>query len=172
MPEAWFYRGQVHAQKGEYEAAVVDFTKAIELAPEQAPGQVAARFCRGQVYAQKGEYDQAIADFTEAIRLDPAQAVGHNNLAWLLATCPEAAVRDGPKAVENATRACELSEWADSHCLGTLAAAHAEVGQFEQAVECQVKAIEAPTPDYDRDAARMRLELYRAGKPYRQEPNT
>ena len=49
-----------------------------------------------------------------------------NDLAWLLATAPDARFRDGPRAVEHATRACELSGWRDAAALDTLAAAYAE----------------------------------------------
>ncbi len=101
--------------------------------------------------------------------INPAFAPGFNNLAWLLATCPDDQYRDGNTAVENATRACELSQWAKPDCLGTLAAAYAEAGEFELAIKWQTKAIELATPDYDMAAAQSRLKLYEAGKPYREE---
>jgi len=53
--------------------------------------------------------------------------------------------------------------------LDTLAAAHAENGQFKEAVEWEQKALEAATEldDEDRDDMRARLELFQKGKPYR-----
>ena len=58
-----------------------------------------------------------------------------------MATCPEAKYRDGGKAVESATRACELTKWKSSEFLNTLAAAYAESGDFDAAVTWQTRAI-------------------------------
>ncbi len=122
-------------------------------------------YAHGNAWYDKGEYDKAIADYSEAIRLIPKVVVAHNSLAWLLATCPDAKYRNGSQAVEHATKACELSSWKNLGALDTLAAAYAEAGDFEKAVEWQTKAVsmasENEKPDYQ-----SRLDLYRAGKPY------
>jgi len=76
----------------------------------------------------KGELDNAIADFNRAIELDPNYAVTRNYLAWIYATNPKANYRNGQKAIENATRACELTLWKNAYYLDTLAAAFAEAG--------------------------------------------
>lgn len=70
--------------------------------------------------------------------------------------------------MENATRACELTKWTSPLALSTLAAAHAEAGAFDEAVMWQTKAVEAAAPDSDPTVAQSRLELYQAGKPYRE----
>jgi len=77
---------------------------------------------RGAAEERKSEYVKAIADYNEAIRLYPTYALSYNNLAWLLAVCPDADVRNGAKAVEYAKRACMLSKWKLPIILDTLAA--------------------------------------------------
>ncbi len=69
------------------------------------------------------------------------------------------------RAKECATRACELTEWQEAGFLDTLAAACAELGEYEDSVKWMEKAI-ALAPDHE-DDYRTRLELYESDKPYR-----
>ena len=115
-----------------------------------------------------GQYDKAIECYNKAIQLDPESVPAYRSLAWLLATCRDETYRDGKRAVEEITKAGEITKWQEYTCLSVLAAAQAEAGDFEAAVEAHTKAIEkAPA---DRKAAySVRLEFYKAGKPYRDE---
>jgi tetratricopeptide (TPR) repeat protein len=163
--KAYNNRGIAYYNKGEYDRAISDYTKAIEI----NPGYAMAYINRGVSYNNKGEYERAISDYTKAIEINPRYAATYNDVAWLLATCPDGKYRDGRKAVENATRACELSQWAVPALLDTLAAAYAEVGEFKQAVKWQSKAIELTADENDKAAMQSHLKLYKAGKPYREE---
>lgn len=109
-----------------------------------------------------------------AIRHNTTDVEVHNGLVWLQATCPVAHYRDGKKAVESATRACELTKWQEHGCLDTLAASYAEAGDFDTAVKWQKSALELLPKDDEqiRKDYHMRLELYQAKKPYREEPRT
>ena len=91
----------------------------------------------------------------------------YNNLAWIQATFPDAEFRVGKEAVSMATKACELTDWKNGDCFDTLAAAHAEQGDFESAIKWQTKYIELATKESDRESGRERLALYKARKPYR-----
>ncbi|MFC1597365.1 tetratricopeptide repeat protein [Planctomycetota bacterium] len=116
-------------------------------------------------------YKRSLAIYEKALGPEhPDVAMAHNELAWLYATCTEAGLRDGRKAVEHGTQACDLTRWTEANYLGTLGAAYAEAGQFEEAVKWETKAIELAASEYDTAAADFRLELYKAGKPYREEP--
>jgi tetratricopeptide (TPR) repeat protein len=121
----------------------------------------------------KGDYGKAVADYSQAILLDPKGAREYNNLAWLLATCPQASVRDGKKAVQYALQACELSEWKDPACVDTLAAAYAEGGDFDHAVKYEQQSLTAIGNSASGATGRkVRLALYSGHKAYHQTENS
>jgi HEAT repeat protein len=113
------------------------------------------------------DYDWALQDYEQAVKRNPKEPQGHSDLAWLRATCPDAKVRDGKQAIEHATKACELTQWQNAAYLETLAAAHAQNGDFKQAVQWQTKALEGHDPNLDVEQAQSRLKLYQLGKAYR-----
>jgi arylsulfatase A-like enzyme/Flp pilus assembly protein TadD len=94
-----------------------------------------------------------------------------NNYAYALATSPRDDLRNGAEAVQAARRAVELTGEEDANVLDTLAAAYAEMGDFEQAVRTSRRAIRlAGEQGYDpRQLAmfRQNLDRYRAGLPTR-----
>lgn len=166
-PIAYSTCGYVRSETGDLSEAVTYFTKSIELAPDSAPDY----YNRGRMYKSLGKYRQSIEDYAAAIRLDPQLSWAYNNLAWLLATCPQREFRDGKKAVELAKKACELTGWQDPDTLGTLAAAYAEAGDFDEAVRWQNKALEFPEYGKEEGKASQRLRLYKERKPYRENKN-
>ncbi len=155
-------RGVVYRKQGQFDKAISDFNRAIELDPRYA----APLANRASAFSNKGEFDRALADFKASIRLAPEAAEGYNNLAWLLATCPIDAVRNGEEAVEAATTACRLTHWNSRGTIDTLAAAYAEAGNFGQAVKYQRQTLEN-IPNDERAQAEARLKLYEDRKPYR-----
>ena len=126
---------------------------------------------RGLSYARKGEWDKAVADSKTAIVLEPDNPQGYNSVAWVLATCPKDAVRNGAEAVKYATKACDVTGWKKAFFFDTLAAAYAEARQFDKAVEWQQKALADPDafPPQELKNCERRLELYKAGKPFREK---
>jgi tetratricopeptide (TPR) repeat protein len=163
---AYFNRGLVLQARGELDSALADFDAVIRL----DPGDASAYHNRGHVRMLKGQHERALADYDTAIRLEPKDAEAYNNRAWLRATCSEAQFRDGPRAVQSATRACELTGWKDADYIDTLAAACAEAGDFDAAVKWQEKLVEMVPGDPAKQKARTRLELYKARRPFHEEP--
>jgi len=153
--------------KSDIGRAITDCTKGIELEPEIPAGYI----CRGRAYTETKNNDGVLADYSRAIEINPKDAFSHNNLAWLLSTCPSEGRRDGERAIELARRACELTSWGNYAYIDTLAAAHAEAGNFGEAVKWQEKAGEMVKDRGFNQALGgcvERLELYRRQKPYRQ----
>ncbi len=160
--QAYNNRGYATLCKGEYEKAIVDFDRAIQLNPDYAT----AYGNRGRTYRTTGNYEKAIADYSRLMALEPEHASAHNNLAWLLVTHPDLACRDGKKAVELATQACELSNWKNTSAINTLALACAEVGDMENAVKWQARYLESPDLSPSKIAgAKHRLAMYRSYLP-------
>jgi tetratricopeptide (TPR) repeat protein len=160
----WSERGWTYAIMGENHKAIADLNHAIKLDPHDA----LAFARRGFAYGALGNYAQARADFEQAIRLDGNNPVGYGALAWLLATAPEPQFRNGAQAIANAEDATKLPGGEQSWILAALAAAYAENGQFEQAVQTQDRAI-AGTPSQYVTLAKQESELladYKARKSY------
>lgn len=119
-------------------------------------------------WLQRRDYDRALDECREAITVDPENPEPHNLRAWILATCPDGRFRDDRLAIKEATRACELSRWDSYPHLDTLGAAYAETGDFARAIPWEERALSmVPADDPERGAIMRRLELYKAGKPYR-----
>jgi tetratricopeptide (TPR) repeat protein len=162
-PAVFTNRGLAWLDLGNVEKAMVDLHIAIELDQRYAPAWEAS----GSAREVMGDVARAIRNYRIAVELDPAFALAWNNRAWLLATTPDDFLRDGRRAVEFATMACELTGYQKADVLDTLAAAHAEAGEFEQAVVRAKEAL-AEADDKHKPAIKARLALYEAGKPFRQ----
>ncbi len=142
------------------------WTHALNHAPGGRSGK--AHNGLGTALFREGKFAEAAAHYDEALRLDPRDAEAHNNRAMVMAACPDAKYRDGKRALEAATHACELTGWNAPYYLDTLAAAYAEAGDFGAAVQWQTRAIELLSDDWKKDSYRSRLALYQAGRPYRE----
>jgi tetratricopeptide (TPR) repeat protein len=115
---------------------------------------------------KEGNYASAQKHFEGALIQEPHNPIYLNDVAWLEAACPQASVRDGPRAVVLAMEACQLTQWSDPLLIDTLAAAYAETGQFDQAIKLQQKARDLAPPAQQEDYGR-RLKVYQEGRPYR-----
>ncbi|MBS0209346.1 MAG: hypothetical protein JSS27_10355 [Planctomycetes bacterium] len=98
---------------------------------------------RAEIHLFLLDYAAAIADLNEVIRFDPRDAEAITLLAWILATCPDAKHRDGAKAIDLALHACDINNWKDRYKICTVAAAYAEIGDFEQAIKWQSHVLDA-----------------------------
>ena len=137
-PGAYISRGIEWEKDLQPDKAMADYQTAISLDPRDA----FAYEGRGRIWKGRGEFDKAAANFAELALMTPDDPLGHRELARLLATCEQKAVRDGKRAVDEATIACKLTKWQDPGCLDVLAAAYAETGDFDSAIKWEARAIE------------------------------
>ncbi len=165
--EAYNNRGLLYQELGQIDKALADFDRAIALRV-RFPGALTNRAYLRQ---ERQEYDLALQDYAMALRFAPDAHFTLNDLAWLLATCPDENLRQGEQAVSFAKRACELTEFQVPDYLDTLAAAYAESGDFVEAVKWAEKALSHSKDDAFRKILESRVELFRNHKPYH-EPKT
>ena len=159
-------RAGMYFTQNDYDKAIADYSAAITLEPKD----VEAYAGRAQTYERKKDYDHALADHESAMSIDPKDVSTINNLAWILATCPKQELRNGKRAVELGLEAAKLTELKNPGALDTLAAAYAENGQFDLAVETQKKALaDAEFARTNGEESRARLKLYEDKKPYREK---
>ena len=156
--------GNALTGKGQLNAAVRHYSRAVELRPDYADGH----FNLGHVLLRQGRLDDAIAEYEKTLSIQPDDAEAHtslgnallqkgslrlaiehyekaitgshpsifalNNLAWILSTSPDASYRNGTRAVELANRANNLSQAINPIFTRTLAAAYAEASRFDDAI--------------------------------------
>ena len=157
-------RAATFSEMGKHDDAIADFNAVLQT--WQLPD---VYYRRAAAYSRKGDYSKALTDFREALRLEPDDQWALNNFGWFLATCPDAAFRDGKEALVLARKACEISNWKNASSLDTLAAACALTGDFEAAVGYEDRAISLNDLSKSKIAEmQTRRALYQQHKPFQQ----
>ena len=153
------------AYLGRFEQAIEHYEKALEINPQHVSGHKKCGFA----LARLGKFGRAVQHYRRAVDISPNDRDAVTNLAWLLATCPDDAVRDGPTAVVLAEGLCQATRYREPILMDILAAAYAEAGRFPQAIATATAALKRTGPGQKvlAQSIRLRLEGYRAGKPYR-----
>lgn len=158
--------GAALANRKRFDEAIQHFRDASARRPDLAGPHLNL----GMALYEQGKVADAVRSWAEAIRLEPDEVIALNRLAWVLATFPDASIRDGEHALELAKRAVQLVHHRDPAALDALAAAYAEVGQFAHAVTIGSQAVRLVLPESEGGyaaALQERLAHYRAGRPYR-----
>jgi Flp pilus assembly protein TadD len=147
--------------------AIAQCQKALAIQPDYA----AARINLGAALMQAGRMAEALGEYWKVLETQPENMDALNNLAWALATGPQATLRDGVSAVALAQKAVRLSGGENPRMLRTLAAADAEAGRFAEAAETARQALQlASGQKNDALAATLQkeLELYQMNTPMRE----
>jgi phosphatidylglycerol:prolipoprotein diacylglycerol transferase len=114
-------------------------TAALESTPEGSR-RAELLMARGEALQSLRQFERAAKDYAAAADAAPQLDEAERRLAWLLATSPDAAVRDGEQAVRHAERSLELAASETAAHYDTLAVALAEAGRFEDAVAAERQA--------------------------------
>jgi serine/threonine protein kinase/Tol biopolymer transport system component len=136
---------------------------------ESVVSALARAYYRRGRRARDSSYTETIADYEAAVLVNPNLARAYADLAWLQAAYPKADFHNRPRAIKNATDACELTGWNDYRYISTLADVHARLGDFDNAVKWQQKAIDLLPEDESqvpKAGYEEQLELYKSGRPY------
>jgi tetratricopeptide (TPR) repeat protein len=156
---AYNNRGAAYGNKGNYDQAIADESKAIQLKPQFA----AAYMNRGFAYGHKGDYAQVIADESMALRLDPSLAE-----AYVSRGAAYEHKGDYIQEISDDAKAIELNpDFAEAYA--NRGGAYETKGDYDRAIADETKAIElspqvadayvnrgaayANTGDYDRAIA-------------------
>ena len=160
--------GAALAERGEIDEAIPHFQRALQISPNMAE----AHSYMGMALVMKGQSAEGLAQWRQALKKDPDNLQALDDTAWLLATSADAALRDGNEAVSLAEHAVQLTAEREPALLGTLAAAYAETGDFDKAIEIEQRALGlASQQGKARLASTLsgRMALFRAKTPIRQK---
>lgn len=192
----WTNRASCHLLLGRLEAAIVDATEALKVDDQHQQALVlrgVARmyqedhvgalkdldqvecttadlynvvWMRGCAHEKLKQWKQAMSDYLLATQLDSTQLEAALALVRIQAGCPIDELRDGPKAVENASTICHRTNWRDWVALSVLASAYAECGDFSAALQYAQLAYEL-APEDEKPKRLERLQQYQRYEPYR-----
>jgi tetratricopeptide (TPR) repeat protein len=149
--------------------------KLLQRIEAQQPDHALVHFRLATAYRNLKQWPQAIASYRRAIELDPNLLLAANNLAWILATNPDASLRDGAQAVALAERVCTATQFEEAEFLDTLSVAYAERGDFKKAAETARKAVQILQASGRSSQSTLqplldRIHDFDANKPYRDAP--
>jgi tetratricopeptide (TPR) repeat protein len=162
--------GKFLLEQGRPAEALSELQTAIALKPQFASAEEAI----ASTYEALGNWPGALEHWRKAQDVDPNRASAMLGTAWLLATAPDAAIRNGAEAVQLAEEAGTLAA-ADLNTLDVLAAAYAEEGQFARASDVASRALDLAAAHKQPALAAAigaRKQLYAAQKPYREAKNS
>ncbi|MGO9433927.1 MAG: tetratricopeptide repeat protein [Terracidiphilus sp.] len=159
--------GLALAKNGQPAEAVPQFERAVALAPDS----VEDRYYLGKALILTGRGAEGLDQWNQALAKDPDHLQLLNDIAWVLSTSSDGALRNGSEALRLAGHAVDLTQGNEPALLGTLAAANAEIGRFDKAIELEQRAVDLATRQGNPELAkslRERLAVFQLKTPIRQ----
>jgi Flp pilus assembly protein TadD len=168
--DAYNNLGMACLQTGRLDDAIMAFRSAVDSRPRHLSDEATFNSNLGAALMLKGNTEAAIAPLQRAADLEPDSIGFQANLAWLMATSPQASIRNGGKAVELAEHAAKISGGNDPKILNILGAAYAEAGRYPDAIKAASAALQLAGQQTNSPLASLvqrEISLYEAGEPYR-----
>ena len=165
-PDAHYNLGTALFQKGDLDGAIAEWRTTLSIHPYDA----GAHTSLGNALVQKGLLGEAVDHYEKALQSEPDSILPLNNLAWVMSTGPDDSLRNNEIAVKLATKANQLSKESNPVFIRTLAAAYAQAGEFEKAIEIARRASEQANAQGVRDLAiqiQEDVDLYQRRMPLR-----
>ena len=134
--------------------AIVQWQAALQI----EPGNAETHNNLAVALLEQGKIAEAVAQWSEALRLQPNKVATEISLAWILSTAPEGAWRDGRRALALAKRAFQSSAGRNLMTYRVLAAAYAETGQFQAAINAAQEGAQRAQAE-GRSALAQQLQL-------------
>ncbi|MBN01812.1 MAG: hypothetical protein CMJ77_22110 [Planctomycetaceae bacterium] len=157
--------GQAYARIGQVQQAIEFFQRATTLEPQKPE----PRFNLAIALQLSGQSASAVTQYSQLLETHPGLIEAANNLAWLLATDENPAIRDASRAIELAASVCSTTQNSNPAYLDTLAEAYAAAGNYSEAVQVVAQAIEIALKD---ENAEMVQKLRQRRQRFQSEINT
>jgi tetratricopeptide (TPR) repeat protein len=160
--------GTALAERGRLDEAVPEFERVLQI----SPNMVRAQSHLGMALVMKGRAAEGLAQWRQVLKEEPDNLRVLNDAAWLLATWPDVSIRNGKEAVKLGEYAVQITSAKESSILGTLAAAYAETGDFDKAIEAEKLATDLAKQQGKTEIAaalQRRMALFQAHKPIREK---
>ena len=165
---AWIYKGEIYSQANQGDKAMHAFRQVLMMQPKAT--RVWMRL--GQLQEQHGKLVDALKSYESLTSLSPNDHRGPTRIAWILATAPNENIRDGERALKLAQQAASRTKQKDPVVLDVLAAAYAENGNYEKAVQTCQQAISLLRQAVDRplrEEISRHHDIYASKRPFRSE---
>jgi len=159
--------GTALLHQGNEKAAIYHYYEVLKSNPKYA----GAYYNLGKISLNQGKTEEAINLYRKALTFEPEMIQALYNLSWIFATHKDKRFRNGIKAIELAEKLCKISQNNQPLALDALAAAYAETGKFDSAVLTAQRALKLALMYGPQELAlglKKRLQLYKAGRPYRE----
>ncbi len=165
VKEAFWAMGRLFAQQGKWTEAEKTYSVMLVIEPDDFTSHLGL----ATTLPHLGRMDEAVIQLRAARQTCPDTPDALNNLAWTLATSGECRTSRRRASGQIAERACELTQYRETILVGTLAAAYAEAGRFEEAIATAQKACTLASASGQQELLKRNqelLELYRKHQPY------
>ena len=169
-PTLWvaiFWRARLSSDERKWDQVIRDCNEVLR----QDSSFVEAAVLRAKAEIALGRDAASLRDLNDSLRFQPTlletYALALNRRAWLRATCPDASIRNGRAAVDDAKKACNITKRKEANMIDTLATAYAEAGDFDSAIRYEEQAMTAPDANEISRSMQEHMALFKQHRPVR-----